>query len=115
MRKAYIGDEADCLQMNIYTPISNTNAEKAVLLWIHARGFNYLSGDDGVLGPNFLIENDIILVSFNYRLEPMGNEIIDISYKLIFQHNKKSARHSRLDSNFLFIIIIRIELSFQDF
>ncbi|XP_031781566.1 venom carboxylesterase-6 [Nasonia vitripennis] len=70
-RKIYIGDE-DCLQMNIYTPLLDTNAEKAVLLWIHAGGFNYLSGDDGVLGPDFLIEKDIILVSFNYRLGPMG-------------------------------------------
>lgn len=103
-RQQYIGNE-NCLFMNIYTPDLNENAGKAVLFWIHAGGFNYLSGDDGVLGPDFLIEKDIVLVSFNYRLGPIG------IYRRHFQYLQVYVNSCIVDFIHKFYREIMVELS----
>ncbi|XP_075978697.1 juvenile hormone esterase-like [Anticarsia gemmatalis] len=69
-----IGSE-DCLYLNVYTPeIPNANSKlKPVMVLAHGGGF--VAGN-GILkhetGPDYLIENDVILVTFNYRLGPLG-------------------------------------------
>lgn len=65
----YLGDE-DCLTLNIYTPVNAKNV--AVLFCIHGGGFVDGSGNDFFYGPDFLINEDIILVTMNYRLGPLG-------------------------------------------
>lgn len=42
------------------------------MFWIHGGGFTEGSGNDWVFGPDFLIENRVILVTTNYRLGVLG-------------------------------------------
>ncbi|KAJ9600061.1 hypothetical protein L9F63_009642, partial [Diploptera punctata] len=70
----YIGDE-DCLFLNVYTPKlpSLTDGEKkAVMVWIHGGAFNQGSGNEDMYGPDHLIAGDVVIVTINYRLGPLG-------------------------------------------
>lgn len=77
IRQGIMGDE-DCLYLNVYTPEVNKDARKAVLVFIHPGGFNAGSGDDDVYGPDFLVEQDVVVVTFNSRLGAAGRFALDI-------------------------------------
>ncbi|XP_013141548.1 PREDICTED: cholinesterase 1-like, partial [Papilio polytes] len=47
------------------------------MVWIHGGGFSSGSGSDEMYGPDYLVRNDVILVSFNYRLEVLGFLCLD--------------------------------------
>jgi len=70
---SYKGEE-DCLYLNIYTPTltrsTNPFALKAVMLWIHGGGFTIGSGSD--YDPIYFMEKDVVVVTINYRLGPLG-------------------------------------------
>jgi len=70
---SYIGEE-DCLYLNIYTPTltrsTNPFARKAVMLWIHGGAFTEGSGSD--YDPVYFMEKDVVVVTINYRLGPLG-------------------------------------------
>ncbi|XP_055849312.1 juvenile hormone esterase-like isoform X2 [Episyrphus balteatus] len=65
----------DCLFLNIYSkswePYSE-NHLRPVIFFIHPGGFYLGTGASSFLGPEYLLEKDIILVTFNYRLGAMG-------------------------------------------
>ncbi|PSN41522.1 Cholinesterase 1 [Blattella germanica] len=42
------------------------------MVWIHGGSFLTESGNMEYAGPHFLVEEDIIFVSINYRLGPLG-------------------------------------------
>lgn len=42
------------------------------MVYIFGGGFTRGNGDDQIVGPDFLIEKDVILVSFNYRVGIFG-------------------------------------------
>ncbi|KAM0724816.1 Esterase FE4 [Formica fusca] len=71
IKQDLIGEE-DCLYLNVYTPVLDKDARKAVMVWFHGGAFNNGLGDDLFFGPDFLIEQDVILVTLNYRLGPIG-------------------------------------------
>ncbi|XP_070161017.1 esterase E4 [Polyergus mexicanus] len=71
IKQDLIGEE-DCLYLNVYTPVLEKDALKAVMVWFHGGAFNNGFGDDFFFGPDFLIEQDVILVTLNYRLGPIG-------------------------------------------
>ncbi|KAI4468852.1 carboxylesterase [Holotrichia oblita] len=65
----------DCLFLNVFTPelpAENTNSLKPVMLWIHGGGYTSGSSDIKVYGPDFLLTEDIVLVTINYRLGVLG-------------------------------------------
>ncbi|XP_026480240.1 cholinesterase 1-like [Ctenocephalides felis] len=71
-----VGSE-DCLYLNIYTPMlngSNTDKNKTypVMFWIHGGSFNTGSGTYNLYGPDYLVHEDVILVTINYRLGVFG-------------------------------------------
>lgn len=70
-----MGDD-DCLYLNVYTPDLNQDAKRAVMVFIHPGGFNAGSGNDDIFGPDFIIEQDVILVTFNHRLGATGELIL---------------------------------------
>jgi carboxylesterase type B len=47
-----------------------------VIFWIHGGAF--YAGDGGIEenGPEFLMDQNIVLVTINYRLGPFGNELL---------------------------------------
>jgi carboxylesterase type B len=62
----------DCLTLNVYTPSlpkqNDRNNLKAVMVWIHGGAFTSGSGSSEIYGPEFLLTEDVVLVTFNYRL-----------------------------------------------
>lgn len=63
----------DCLHLNIYVPKSATTQNRVpVLVWIYGGGFSIGFSGRYLYGPKFLVRNDIILVTINYRLGPYG-------------------------------------------
>lgn len=66
-----IGDE-DCLFLNVYTPDTRPNILKTVMVYIHGGGWFFGSGNDDLQGPDLLINEDVVLVTINYRLGVLG-------------------------------------------
>ncbi|KAK5646998.1 hypothetical protein RI129_005462 [Pyrocoelia pectoralis] len=64
------GDE-DCLFINVYTPLDVRDG-LPVMVYIHGGGYRTGCGSYNCYGPNVLLERDVILVAFNYRLGPLG-------------------------------------------
>lgn len=63
----------DCLHLNIYVPKSASSQNLVpVLVWIYGGGFSIGYSGRYLYGPKFLVNNDIILVTINYRLGPYG-------------------------------------------
>lgn len=65
----------DCLYLNVYTPkLPAAGTEpKSVIVFFHGGGF--ISGHGtlkGEIGPDYLIEHDVVIVTVNYRLGPLG-------------------------------------------
>nr|XP_032510783.1 juvenile hormone esterase-like [Danaus plexippus plexippus] len=69
--------EENCLFINVYTPTLQTDSKLPVMVYIHEGGFQSGSGNERMYGPNFLIRHDVILVTFNYRLELLGLLCLD--------------------------------------
>ncbi|CAG9793753.1 unnamed protein product [Diatraea saccharalis] len=69
-----VGDE-DCLYLNVYTPMlpSTNSSILPVMVFIHGGGFVYGNGtDDKTHGPDYLVQKEVVVVSFNYRLGVLG-------------------------------------------
>ncbi|XP_023935687.2 esterase FE4-like [Bicyclus anynana] len=62
----------DCLYLNVYTPELKPTKPIPVMFWIHGGGLINGSGNDDLYGPEFLIRQNVILVTINYRLEVLG-------------------------------------------
>jgi len=65
-----MGDE-DCLNLNVYTPKVDKK-KRAVMVYIHGGAFITGGGSSTTFGPTFLLENDVVVVSMNYRLGALG-------------------------------------------
>jgi carboxylesterase type B len=66
-----------------------------VMVYVHGGGFVAGDGSDDLAGPNYLLDRDVILVTMNYRLGPLGFFSLDdasisgkpaISQAVIFVH-----------------------------
>lgn len=68
-RSIYIGEE-DCLYVNVYAPKIKHEAPLDVIIFIHGGAFMFNSGN--TYGPKFIMDRDVIFVTFNYRLGPLG-------------------------------------------
>ncbi|XP_032678420.1 venom carboxylesterase-6-like isoform X2 [Odontomachus brunneus] len=68
----------DCLYLNVYTPKVPSDDEAAtfqrfpVMIWFHGGGWLAGAGHSDFYGPKFLLDHDVILVTVNYRLGPLG-------------------------------------------
>ncbi|MGR4866592.1 carboxylesterase/lipase family protein [Caulobacter sp. LARHSG274] len=69
------GDEPmseDCLVANIWTGATSASERRPVLVWVHGGGFGAESGSLPKLDGEALAKKGVILVTFNYRLGPLG-------------------------------------------
>lgn len=65
----------DCLYINVYTPNESpatSVSDYAVLVWIYGGAWIGGSSNTSLYSPDFIIDQDVVLVTFNYRLGPLG-------------------------------------------
>ena len=62
----------DCLFLNIYSPCEGTEEKYQVMVYIHGGGLESGSGGTHFLGPEFLVDANVILVTINYRVNAFG-------------------------------------------
>ncbi|KFB38767.1 putative esterase [Anopheles sinensis] len=60
----------DCLFLNIYT--QQLVGQRPVMLWIHGGGYGANSGNSDEFGPEKLVQENVLLVTINYRLGALG-------------------------------------------
>ncbi|XP_026749533.1 bile salt-activated lipase [Galleria mellonella] len=69
----------NCLYLNVYVPnVASLQNRLPVMIWIHGGAFMTGSGRKLTYGPKFLVKQNIILVTINYRLGPYGFMCLDI-------------------------------------
>lgn len=69
--------QEDAAIINVYTHETNPTELKAVLVWIHGGGFVTGSCQTDMCGPDYLLQKDIVVVSFNYRCGVFGFLTLD--------------------------------------
>lgn len=64
----------DCLKLNVWTPALKDGKKRPVMVWLHGGGFTNGNGieQDGYMGENLSRKGDIVFVSINHRLGPIG-------------------------------------------
>ncbi|XP_026479131.1 esterase FE4-like [Ctenocephalides felis] len=72
-----IGTE-DCLFANVYIPQTDAKKPLPVMFWVHGGDFVMGSGNTDMYGPDYLMDYDVILVTFNYRLGILGFLNLDL-------------------------------------
>lgn len=65
----YSGDE-DCLFANVYT--QSLTGKRPVMVWIHGGSFTGGSGNSWIYGPDYFVDEGVLLVTVNYRLGVLG-------------------------------------------
>ncbi|RFU27213.1 hypothetical protein B7463_g9126, partial [Scytalidium lignicola] len=62
----------DCLTVNVWTGASQQDEKLPVMVWIYGGGFQYGSSADPMYSGEILAQENVIVVSFNYRLGVLG-------------------------------------------
>lgn len=58
--------------INVYTNNLKPEKLRPVMFWVHGGGFSRGSSRTDLYAPDYLLEEDIVFVSFNYRLGVIG-------------------------------------------
>jgi carboxylesterase type B len=66
------GGREDAAVVNVYTPYVQPKKLLPTMVWIHGGGFNSGSSQTDLFGPDYLLQKDVVLVTVNYRLGPVG-------------------------------------------
>lgn len=68
----YTGSE-DCLFLNVFTPKIDADGELLpVMVFIHGGGFVSGNGNSDTYNPLYLMQENVVVVTLNYRLGPLG-------------------------------------------
>nr|UZH45659.1 carboxylesterase 25 [Meteorus pulchricornis] len=67
----FIGVE-DCLFLNVYTPRIDVNTSYPTMVYLHGGAFQKGDARPSYLGPDFILDKDVVLVTLHYRLGPLG-------------------------------------------
>lgn len=64
----------DCLKLNVWTPAIADGGKRPVMVWYHGGGFTNGNAieQDGYMGENLSKKGDVVFVSINHRLGPIG-------------------------------------------
>lgn len=70
--RPFAPSERDCLRLNVWTP-ARDGGRRPVMVWIHGGGFTSgTSASPWYDGAGFARDHDVVVVSLNYRLGPLG-------------------------------------------
>lgn len=55
------------------------------MVWVHGGAFKVGSADEESYGPDYFLQKNVVFVSMNYRMGPLGigNMAIPISYAML--------------------------------
>jgi len=84
----------DCLHINVWTPAKNRRARLPVMVFIHGGGFSNGSAAMPLYGGERLARRGVIVVSFGYRLGPLG-------FLALPELTRESPSHASGDYGFL--------------
>ncbi|XP_020282996.1 venom carboxylesterase-6-like isoform X1 [Pseudomyrmex gracilis] len=70
-QKEIVGGE-DCLYLNVYAPRMPSPQGYPVMFWIHGGGWVTGAGHSEYYHPKYLLDHDLVLVTINFRLGPLG-------------------------------------------
>jgi para-nitrobenzyl esterase len=62
----------DCLYLNVWTPAKTTSDKLPVMVWIYGGAFWFGEGSNPLYDGVNLANHGVILVTFNYRVGPLG-------------------------------------------
>ncbi|XP_052870996.1 juvenile hormone esterase [Anopheles cruzii] len=63
----------DCLHLNVYTPaVERGGTPLPVMVFIHGGAFLFGSGNSDCYSPEYLLQEDVVVVTLNYRLGSLG-------------------------------------------
>jgi para-nitrobenzyl esterase len=62
----------DCLNLDVYAPVSGKGGKRAVMVWIHGGGYVNGSGTADLYNGSELAKQGVVVVSINYRLGRFG-------------------------------------------
>lgn len=63
----------DCLHVNLYVPrLATSRNLLPVMIWIHGGAYNSGNSNRQLYGPKFIVQHNVLLVTFNYRLNIYG-------------------------------------------
>ncbi|XP_015110997.1 esterase E4 [Diachasma alloeum] len=62
----------DCLRLNVYSTKLGPETKRPVIVFFHPGAFVGFSGQSYVFGPQYLMDEDIVLVTVNFRLGAIG-------------------------------------------
>ncbi|XP_035894741.1 putative inactive carboxylesterase 4 [Anopheles stephensi] len=60
----------DCLFVNVYSP--SVIGTRPVMVFVHGGAYSGGSGDDALYGARYFMPEDVVIVTFNYRLGVLG-------------------------------------------
>lgn len=67
-----MGGQEDAGVLNVYVPVNSSYDLLPVMAYIHGGGFQMGSSKTDVFGPDFFMQKDVVLVTLNFRLGPIG-------------------------------------------
>lgn len=67
----------DCLYLNVYTKNLYPTKPMPVMVWIYGGGFQFGEASRECYSPDYLLREDVVVISINYRLGPLGFLCID--------------------------------------
>lgn len=62
----------DCLYLNVWSPAERADSKLPVMVWIHGGAFNFGSGSQPEYNGRNLAQKNVVVVTLNYRLGPLG-------------------------------------------
>lgn len=77
-QKSLVGSE-DCLYLNIFTKDVRPKNPYPVIVYIHGGAFRSGSSSLSLYKPDYLLMADVLVVTFNYRVGPLGFLYLDDS------------------------------------
>ncbi|XP_046679564.1 esterase E4-like [Homalodisca vitripennis] len=71
VRDVVSGSE-DCLYLSVFTPDVNPSTKLPVIVYIHGGAYMGMSSEKFRYGPELLLDKDVVLVTFSYRIGIIG-------------------------------------------
>lgn len=68
----FIPGNEDCLYLNVYTPAKKIKSCLPVMVYFGGEGFVTISSEEDQYGPDFLLDENVVIVTVNYRVGALG-------------------------------------------